>query len=183
LWKEGKQSGAEALHFRGGLMMRMKSAVGFSYKLMLYALTLLAAGVLMNAAAGNLPLENVVATYAAVMAMEALLLWVCFGSYYELREDCIYCRSGPFVEKIRYEQIQSARLCEKSVSSMALSGRCIEIRRDCKRYLLGITMISPVRREEFLRHLLSRCGNLQVQADDHLTEGDAYVRTVLYPRG
>jgi len=165
-----------------GVIIRDKSAVGLSYKLVLYTLTILAASVLMSAAKGDLPFHNVIISYAAVMIMEALLLWVRFGSYYELREDCLYCRSGPFVEKIRYDQIKSVRLCENSVSSMALSAKSIEIRQYCKVYLLGITMISPVNREEFFRQLLMRCGNLQCQANAQ-RKGEAYVRTVLYPRG
>lgn len=141
--------------------MRVKSAVGLSYKLVTYTLAILTASILMTASKGTLPVQNVLMSYAAVLITEAFLLWIRFGSYYELREDYLYCRSGPFVEKIRYDQIKSVRLCNGHVSSMALSSKSIEIRQRCKVYLLGITMISPVNREEFLRQLLMRCGNLQ----------------------
>jgi len=52
----------------------------------------------------------------------ALLLWVYFGTYYELREEYLYCRSGPFAEKIAYSKIKSLKLSRNMLSSMALSG-------------------------------------------------------------
>ncbi len=87
----------------------------------------------------------------------AFLLWIYFGTFYELREDYLYCRSGPFVSRIRYENIGSVRLCSNLLSSMALARARIEIKERGKGYVTGTTMISPVDRELFYQEQLSRC--------------------------
>lgn len=89
------------------------------------------------------------------------LLWMYWGTYYELRPDHLYCRSGPFVERIPYARIKSAVLSRNLLSSMALSSKRIEIRQHGKGYLAGTTFISPVGRESFLSDLLRRCNNLE----------------------
>jgi hypothetical protein len=81
-------------------------------------------------------------------------------AYYELRDDYLYCRSGPFFEKIAYERIKSVRLYHSHLSSLALSAQQIEIRQHNKSYITGTTLISPENREEFLEELRSRCQNL-----------------------
>jgi hypothetical protein len=97
----------------------------------------------------------------AIAPILGLLAWVCFGTYYELRDEELYCRSGPFHERIRYVQIRSLRLSENMLSSMALSRQRIEIRQHGKGYIMGTTMISPVEREWFLEELRQRCPNLE----------------------
>jgi hypothetical protein len=97
----------------------------------------------------------------AIAPILGLLAWVCFGTYYELRDEELYCRSGPFHERIRYVQIRSLRLSENMLSSMALSRQRIEIRQHGKGYIMGTTMISPVEREWFLEELRRRCPNLE----------------------
>lgn len=87
--------------------------------------------------------------------------WIYFGTYYELREDHLYCRSGPFREKIKYDEIKSVKLSGKLYSSMALSSKRIEIRQHGKGFFAGTTYISPVDRESFYKELLSRCRNLE----------------------
>ena len=91
----------------------------------------------------------------------AFLLWIYFGTYYELLDDCLLCRSGPFFEKIRYDKIKSLRLFNSHLSSMGLSSRQIEIRQHGKGYFLGTTLISPEDREQFLEELRSRCKYLE----------------------
>ena len=97
---------------------------------------------------------------AAVLPVVAFLLWTILGTYYEFRDEYLFCRSGPFFERIPYDKIKSARLTRNLLSSMALSSLRIEIRQHGKGYFTGTTMISPVNREEFLRELLRRCRNL-----------------------
>ena len=91
----------------------------------------------------------------------AFILWIYFGTYYELREDYLYCRSGPFFEKIPYDKIKSVKLSNNLLSSMALSSKRIEIRQHGKGYFTGTTYISPIGREEFMAELMRRCKNLQ----------------------
>jgi uncharacterized membrane protein YdbT with pleckstrin-like domain len=90
-----------------------------------------------------------------------LLLWIYCRTYYELREEYLYCRSGPFFEKIPYDRIKSVKLCENLFSSMALSSKRIEICQHDRGFITGTTYISPVNREEFLEELKRRCTNLE----------------------
>ncbi len=91
-----------------------------------------------------------------------LLLWIYFGTYYELRDEVLFCKSGPFYEKIRYDSIKSIKLCENFMSSMALSRQRIEIKQHKKNYVLGTTYISPVDRENFMIELKYRCHHCDV---------------------
>lgn len=90
-----------------------------------------------------------------------LLLWTYFGTYYELKDEYLYCKCGPFFEKIRYEKIRCAKLSENLLSSMALSTKRIEISQFGKGYFLGTTLISPIDREKFLLQLIKRCPNIE----------------------
>jgi hypothetical protein len=94
-------------------------------------------------------------------ACVGFLAWLTFGSWYELRDDHLYCRSGPFVEKIPYGKIRSLRLVRNSFSSMALARDRIEIRQNGKGFVAGTTYISPEGREAFLDELKERCPNLE----------------------
>ncbi len=87
--------------------------------------------------------------------------WIMLGSYYELREDVLFIKLGPFFSKIAYENIKSLRLTRNWLSSMALSIDRIEIIQYKKRFYSGMTMISPVNREAFLEELKMRCYNLE----------------------
>lgn len=95
-----------------------------------------------------------------------MILWIYFGSYCELRENYLYCRVGPFYEKIYYEKIKSLKLSRNFLSSMALSRERIEIGQHGKGYFMGTTFISPIDREEFYKALAGRCQNLERQDRD-----------------
>ncbi len=99
--------------------------------------------------------------YAVVFPMITFMLWIYFGTYYEFRNEYLYCRSGPFAEKIVYEKIKSVKLLQNLLSSMALSRKRIEIRQHGKGYITGTTYISPVNREAFMMELISRCKNTE----------------------
>lgn len=88
------------------------------------------------------------------------LAWLYFGTYYLFGEEVLICHSGPFKEKIPYNQIKSLKLCENFMSSMALSRERIEIKQHGKGYITGTTYISPVNREHFLSELTQRCHHL-----------------------
>lgn len=90
-----------------------------------------------------------------------LLSWIYYCTYYELRQDYLYCRCGPFVRHIPYERIQSARLVSSFISSWSLSIKRIEIREYGRPFLLGTTFISPKDREKFLCAIRKRCPQLE----------------------
>lgn len=105
--------------------------------------------------------EGNVYVLLCILPIIAFLLWIYFNSWYELRDEYLYCVCGPFREKIAYDKIKSARLATNLLSSMALSSKRIEIRQHGKGYFAGTTMISPKNREAFLEELKKRCYNLE----------------------
>lgn len=136
--------------------MRMKSGVDWWLKiLMLVSFALIAVSMAI------VPKDERVIGYAVGFPMLAFLIWIYFDTYYELRENYLYCRSGPFFEKIYYDKIKSARLSENLLSSMALSRKRIEIRQHGKGYITGTTFISPIDRDEFLWELKNKCKCLE----------------------
>lgn len=104
--------------------------------------------------------EREVGCFIGIPAL-AIILWIYFGSYFELKEDYLYCRLGPFYEKIHYDKIKSLKLSRNFLSSMALSRERIEICQHDKGYIMGTTYISPIDREEFYKALAQRCQNLE----------------------
>ena len=108
-----------------------------------------------------LPENEKIFGYVVVFPMSTFMLWIYFGTYYEFREEYLYCRSGPFAEKIAYGKIKSVKFSQNLLSSMALSRKRIEIRQHGKGYITGTTYISPVSREEFMIELISRCKNTE----------------------
>ncbi len=96
-----------------------------------------------------------------ILPVLIIMVWILIASYYELQEDLLYMRIGPFFGRIRYENIKSLSLKKNLLSSMALSIYRIEIREHNKNYFWGTTQISPINREEFLEELKRRCYNLE----------------------
>ena len=92
-----------------------------------------------------------------VIPVGLFLGWLYFGTYYVFKENLLYCRSGPFVEKIPYDNIRALKLCKNMMSSMALSRERIEIKQHGKGYVHATTYISPIHREPFLEVLKQRC--------------------------
>lgn len=136
-------------------MKRVKSAIDirFSVIIWLAVLILIVSPMLV-------PEDNIV-VFLCTLPIIAFLLWMYFYSWYELRDEYLYCVCGPFREKIVYDKIESLRLTTNLLSSMALSSKRIEIRQHGKGYITGTTMISPKDRETFLEELKKRCVNLQ----------------------
>lgn len=134
--------------------MRVKSEVDRWFQILIYSII-----VIIFTSLAMAPKEAILGITSAFL-VTTFLLWILWGTYYEMREEYLFCKSGPFFEKIPYENIKSASLCQNRFSSMALSSKRIEIRQYGKGYILGTTMISPLNREEFLQQLLTRCNNL-----------------------
>lgn len=135
--------------------MRVKSAVDLWVSLVILLATLII-GVSLAIA----PAEGRWIIFPLGLIGALLMLWLYFGTYYELKEDHLFCKSGPFTERIPYNRIKSLKLSENLLSSMAMSRQRIEITQHNKGYITGTTFISPVNREDFLAELTSRCSNL-----------------------
>lgn len=93
------------------------------------------------------------------------LFWLYLGTWYELREDHLYARSGPFREKIPYDRIRRVERVRNSFSSMALSRDRIGIWQQGKGFFTGTTFISPVNPDAFFGELKTRCRNLEKDTD------------------
>lgn len=101
----------------------------------------------------------------AALIVVVFLLWIWFGTFYELQDEVLLCKSGPFTEKISYEKINSLRLCRNYLSSMAVGRDRIEIIQG-KGGLTGTTYISPLDREAFYHALAERCPHLKPKTED-----------------
>jgi hypothetical protein len=136
--------------------MRVKSKIDLWISIVIWSVIFVMVGTMTRLG------DQTAISYGIGLPVIALLLWIYFGTYYELRDEYLYCRSGPFTEKIAYAKIKSVRLCRNMLSSMALSGDRIEIKQHGKGYILGTTYISPEDREQFMSELISRCKNLNL---------------------
>lgn len=136
--------------------MRIKSAVDRWFAALIWATAAVLVGSILA-----VPGDGRLLAALAIAPILAFLAWICMGTYYELREDHLLCRSGPFRERIPYANIRSLRLRQNLLSSMALSRQRIEIRQHGKGYILGTTLISPEERECFLEELRKLCPNLE----------------------
>ncbi|MEI7884143.1 MAG: PH domain-containing protein [Clostridia bacterium] len=135
--------------------MRIKSTVDKWFNILIFSIIVILLGSVVI-----MPQEAMLLSFLLIIPVIAFLLWIVFGTYYELREDYLYCKSGPFREKIYYDKIQTIKLSNNLFSSMALSSKRIEIRQVGKGYFAGTTMISPINREMFLVELQARCKKL-----------------------
>lgn len=93
------------------------------------------------------------------------MLWIYFATYYELREELLYCRCGPFVARIPYDAIKTIRLSRNPISSLALSTKRIEIVHASKSFFGGLTYISPPDREDFMGQLLAKCPQVRLDKE------------------
>lgn len=136
--------------------MRAKSKIDFWFRVVIWGTVLILFVSIMV-----VPQNEKTIGYAVGVPMICFVLWIYFGTYYEFRDEYLYCRSGPFFEKIVYNKIKSVKLSQNMLSSMALSTKRIEIRQHGKGYITGTTYISPVNREEFMMELIRRCKNIE----------------------
>ena len=85
-----------------GKSVRVKSAVDLWFRIIIYiTFAIILASIVM------VPKEDLAISLIIALPTTAFILWIYFGTYYEFREEYLYCRSGPFVEKIPYDKIKS----------------------------------------------------------------------------
>lgn len=135
--------------------MRVKSAVDWWIGLLIWVAIAITVGSMITVP----PNERKLA-YAIIIPTVAFMLWLYFGTFYELRGEYLYCRSGPFFARIPYANVKTIKLTQNPLSSMALSTKRIEITYESKSFFSGLIYISPPDREEFRRELVNRCPNV-----------------------
>ena len=96
-----------------------------------------------------------------MLPLDLVILWILYGSFYELRENELYIRIGPFRQHIPYDKIHSIEKTKTVLSSMAMSVDRVEIARNDKGRLLGVTQISPQDKERFILEISKRCPNIK----------------------
>ncbi|MBP1917723.1 PH domain-containing protein [Youngiibacter multivorans] len=126
-----------------------------------YGLLILFALSSASAAAFMVPDDERLVVILLLLPVWAFLVSLWFFTWYELREDHLYARSGPFVERISYDRIKSIKESRNLWSSMAMSRDRIEIRQHDKGFVTGTTYISPNDKQRFMDMLKARCNNLQ----------------------
>ncbi len=137
--------------------MRIRSAVDFRNETLIFSsIAFIFVGAPYLTAGMGFSVQMAMIGYASAAVASAFLLWFLFGTFYELREDCLYCKCGPFSETIRYDDIFCLCLSKNTSSSLALSSKRIEVWH----YTDGVvtqTMISPKNRPAFMARLKARC--------------------------
>ena len=138
--------------------LRVKSAIDWWIKILIWLIFAILIGSTLFASS-----DEVTTVVFVNLLLFAFLAWIYWGTYYELKEDYLYCASGPFFERIPYDRIKSIRLTENLFSSFALSTKRLEIRQHGKGFITGTTYISPINRQEFYQELIKRCKNLEIK--------------------
>lgn len=93
-----------------------------------------------------------------LVASAVLVLWVLYGTSYRFTDDLLLVRSGPFRFAVPLAEVTSATPSRNPLSSPACS-----LDRLLIRYGRRKIMVSPQRREAFLRELAARGNGLIVQ--------------------
>jgi hypothetical protein len=91
-----------------------------------------------------------------------LLLWIWFGTYYQLSKDKLVASAGPFVWNIKISDIDFIRLNQKTFGGMykaTLSINGIEIRYNNHRSLF----ISPMQQEIFIERLKELNAKIEIK--------------------
>jgi hypothetical protein len=77
----------------GGDTMRIRSAVDFKNEALIFtSIALILVGALYLTAVMGFSVHAAMIGYASAAAASAILLWFLFGTFYELREDYLYCK-------------------------------------------------------------------------------------------
>lgn len=87
--------------------------------------------------------------------------WVWFGTFYAIDNDNLNIKCGPFREKIPLKDIKNIRETRNAASSAALSLDRIEIKYGRNKK----TIISPVKKSEFIGMIKSKCPDVNINVD------------------
>ena len=104
------------------------------------------------------PLLARLATLGGLMAVAGFMLWVLYGTTYELMSGELLIRCGPFRLRVPLKEIRSVRPTRNPLSSPACSLDRLAIRWGPRRKRV---MISPEEKSAFLRALQERCPQLE----------------------
>lgn len=134
--------------------MRVHSAIDTKSRVMVFsAIAFITAAFLYLTIGAGFTLYELAIGASAVLLASSFLLWILFGTYYDLYEDYLYCKSGPFSAVIFFDDIRGISLSDNACTGLALSSCRIVIRQCDEEYMT----ISPRYRERFISYLKARC--------------------------
>lgn len=96
--------------------------------------------------------------FLVCFAMAGLMIWLWCATYYVLKENELFIRSGPFTRSISLDRISKIKLLRSWAASAATSSRRIEIMYGTYEFV----HISPLDEEAFLMELKQRCPHLRM---------------------
>jgi uncharacterized membrane protein YdbT with pleckstrin-like domain len=134
--------------------MKYYSKIDLWYKILILIVIIILIASLVMLIFTNKSIDVIFAGIIIVLIL-AFILSITFNTYYEFKDDYLYCRSGIFSEKIKYKDIKSVKKSNNMFSSMALSRDRIEIKTS-NNIFLGLTYISPFNQDEFMEMLSKR---------------------------
>jgi uncharacterized membrane protein YdbT with pleckstrin-like domain len=106
------------------------------------------------------PLKYLIALMCLMVV--ALVIWVRCATWYELREESLYLRSGPFHDEIPYGEIRTVDKTRGIDFIMALDYNRLQINAGLNPEK-GKIVLSPEREDEFLAELGRRCPELEIR--------------------
>ncbi|KFZ27123.1 MAG: hypothetical protein KQ78_00582 [Candidatus Izimaplasma bacterium HR2] len=107
-----------------------------------------------------MPSEEILFYVATIFPIIGVVMWLLLGSYYELQDEELLMKLGPFSGKVPYKNIKSVSLSSNWSSSWAMSMKRVLIQVHTKTMFKGDVQVGPVDREEFMDALIRRCRNL-----------------------
>jgi len=134
-------------------------------------------GVLVSVIGGMVPVfleEGTLGTKILVagvcLGMDALMLWVLYGTGYTITSDQLLIRCGPFTFPVPLNEINAVTPTRNPLSSPACSLDRLKIAySDSMRSI----MISPKDKPEFLSTIVQRCPTLMVLNDQVMKKNEA----------
>lgn len=106
------------------------------------------------------PLKYLIALMCLIVV--ALVIWVRCATWYELRDDVLYLRSGPFHDEIPYTEIKTVDKTRGMDFIMALDFNRLQLNAGLNPEK-GKIVLSPEREDEFLAELSRRCPELEIR--------------------
>ena len=121
--------------------------------LLIWGLTLLAAiPVLLKPGKGQLII---------MIAVILFIGWIWFGTGYEISDDELKIRCGPFRQRIPLQEIKEIKITRNPLSSPALSLDRMEIKYGKSKRV----MISPADKEGFIKMLIGKFSQIYLDED------------------
>jgi hypothetical protein len=96
-----------------------------------------------------------------MIAVILFIGWIWFGTRYEILEDELKIRCGPFTQRISLQEIKEIKRTRSPLSSPACSLDRMEIKYGKSRRV----MISPADKENFIKTIIEKSPSIQLDEE------------------